>query len=410
MLKRFKKKDSFLAALLLGALLLVACSPGASPSVAEASADTQEVEGWAVLAGKEDYSDVERLKGHDLTTNFVAHNRFHALLRYSGWQEDHILELRDELGQEEIREALEWLASNADEDDFVIFYYFGHGSYLREEVRWADFFAEEWAKVPGRYRLLMIDSCHAEEHTRVVAGEERGHVAIASVADDEVSWGGLWEERLPILGPVFTYYFIEAHYNPTVDYNVDGRISIGEATAWAEEQQRTYMHSTVWSNPRFAWSDHEDHPDVPHVMVDDTVGAPIYLDLDANRPLQPSEGAELRGAAAIRGERIAFSSNRAGKLDIYVMSADGSEVARVTRDEYRNAMPSWSPDGQQIAFTAFLNAMKIQVINLGPATAPAGAPAAPTPAGRWPASRSPRPTSAAPTAAPGHRAGWPAAI
>ncbi len=49
--------------------------------------------------------------------------------------------------------------------------------------------------------------------------------------------------------------------------------------------------------------------------------------------------------------RIAFSSNRDGNWEIYVMNADGSGVVtRLTDNEAIDYSPSWSPDGLRIAF------------------------------------------------------------
>jgi len=49
------------------------------------------------------------------------------------------------------------------------------------------------------------------------------------------------------------------------------------------------------------------------------------------------------------GERIAFQSNRDGNWDIYVMNADGTDLTRLTEDG-NNEFPSWSPDGTRIVF------------------------------------------------------------
>ena len=50
------------------------------------------------------------------------------------------------------------------------------------------------------------------------------------------------------------------------------------------------------------------------------------------------------------GERIAFSSRPDGNFEIYVMNADGSAPTRLTDDPAQDEQPSWSPDGRQIAF------------------------------------------------------------
>ena len=50
------------------------------------------------------------------------------------------------------------------------------------------------------------------------------------------------------------------------------------------------------------------------------------------------------------GETIAFTSNRTGSWQIYVMNADGSGQTQLTSGSFANA-PAWSPDGSKIAFS-----------------------------------------------------------
>ncbi len=50
------------------------------------------------------------------------------------------------------------------------------------------------------------------------------------------------------------------------------------------------------------------------------------------------------------GTKVAFASNRDGKLGIYVMDADGGNVRRLTYNSADNFAPSWSPDGSKLAF------------------------------------------------------------
>ena len=49
--------------------------------------------------------------------------------------------------------------------------------------------------------------------------------------------------------------------------------------------------------------------------------------------------------------RIAFSSNRSGSFDLYVMDADGSNLRRLTIDSANEGDPAWTPDGKQIVYT-----------------------------------------------------------
>lgn len=50
------------------------------------------------------------------------------------------------------------------------------------------------------------------------------------------------------------------------------------------------------------------------------------------------------------GARIAFSSDRDGNSEVYVMNTDGSGQARLTTNPASDSEPAWSPDGTKIVF------------------------------------------------------------
>ena len=52
------------------------------------------------------------------------------------------------------------------------------------------------------------------------------------------------------------------------------------------------------------------------------------------------------------GQQIAFMGERDKNWDVYVMDADGGNQRRLTRHPSIDSQPNWSPDGSQIAFSS----------------------------------------------------------
>ena len=50
------------------------------------------------------------------------------------------------------------------------------------------------------------------------------------------------------------------------------------------------------------------------------------------------------------GEQILFASTREGMSNLYLMDADGANVRKVFDDFRSRLAPAWSPDGRQISY------------------------------------------------------------
>jgi TolB protein len=64
--------------------------------------------------------------------------------------------------------------------------------------------------------------------------------------------------------------------------------------------------------------------------------------------------------------RIAFSSNRGGTYDLFLMDADGGNPRRLTTDTGSEGEPTWTPDGSRIVYTGTPAGGQPQLFALGP--------------------------------------------
>ncbi len=99
------------------------------------------------------------------------------------------------------------------------------------------------------------------------------------------------------------------------------------------------------------WMDVDVAPDGKTIAF--TLLGDIYtMPITGGTPKRISEGLswDVQPRFSPDGTRIAFTSDREGGDNIWVMNADGSDKRQVTKEDFRLVnQPSWSPDGRFIA-------------------------------------------------------------
>ncbi|MDH5483315.1 MAG: hypothetical protein OEY22_10655 [Candidatus Bathyarchaeota archaeon] len=226
---------------------------------------------WAVLLEMNDFPE----GWSDLPVDFINSKRLQTTLISLGWQGDHIYVVNGNLTIPVVQEAVEWLMNNSDADDVSVLYIFTHGNWMRNVLLWNDWFPDAWKQLNTSKRVLLIDTCLAEEFLEPIKYDSFPHISLGCCSADEVSWAGLEEEGLPIIGSVWNYYFANALCNSSADLDENELISIEEAFNFSTPLVQRYMNETVFAVPEFLESYHKigiypEHYDAyPHPVIDD---------------------------------------------------------------------------------------------------------------------------------------------
>ena len=228
------------------------------------------VDRWAVLLEMNEFPE----GWSDLPVELINSQRMQTALFSFGWENDSIYTVNGNLSMQVVQEAVEWLTNNTDSDDIALLYIFTHGMWMRNVLHWNDWFPLEWEKLNTSKKILIIDTCHAEEFIDPIRNDPSPHISLACCSADEVSWAGLEEEALPIIGSVWNYYFTNALCNASADLDVNGFVSVEEAFSFSTPLVQRYMNETVFAVPEFLESYHdigiypEDYDAYPHPLMD----------------------------------------------------------------------------------------------------------------------------------------------
>ena len=115
--------------------------------------------------------------------------------------------------------------------------------------------------------------------------------------------------------------------------------------------RRRLTENTVWDYPR-SWSADGQKLLIETVPPGGRKIAIALVDVESGRMRYLTDGRFNDGDPAFSPDQrqIAFSSDRDGNREIYVMDADGGNLRRLTDHPAWDGHPYWSPDGSRILF------------------------------------------------------------
>lgn len=210
-------------------------------------AEESEPNAWAVIIGVSEYK-----RGDDVSGSAESAEELFQLLSPI-WGEEHIKLLLDsEATKANIETAVDWLVSNEDSNDTVLFYFAGHGE---EQKAWiapydADY-KQTWItsdqlsrwlrRLESENAVIILDNCHAGRFETSLS--DTGRVVLMSSRADESSWNALFDDR-GWYG-VFSYYLLEALGEFDIaGANRDYELSAEELFWYAEPE--TISCTTPW--------------------------------------------------------------------------------------------------------------------------------------------------------------------
>lgn len=95
-----------------------------------------------------------------------------------------------------------------------------------------------------------------------------------------------------------------------------------------------------------------NEPQLAFVSIRDG-NAHIYVrDAEQERALTTGNSVNTQPAWSVDGKTLAFSSVRDGLSSIYLIDADGKNLRRLNQSTLWQTAPSWSPDGNAVAYLA----------------------------------------------------------
>ncbi len=240
-------------------------------------------EGWAAILEMNDFPG----SYSDITTNYSDTKKWITTLKALGWKSDHMFILNGAQNRSNCENGVNFLIQSADVNDIVLFYIFSHGTWLLNEVEMLDWFPTLWDTIPTQNKLAVVSACGSGKFIDPLKNGVNSYIGIASSQSTELSWAGIEEEGLPIIGGVMNHYLTAAFLNQNADSNDNGDVSVEEAFGYSYNQTRAYFYDVIF--PAFPGYAISFNNTAPHPVMDDFYPSQLSLSLKGTISLSNEE-------------------------------------------------------------------------------------------------------------------------
>lgn len=209
---------------------------------------------------------------------------------------------------------------------------------------------------------VLLNSC-AKQNNDLIKPEEKNFKSLKQLTfggdNAEAYWSFddtriVFQSNNPKWGLECDQMFV-ADFNESFENEIPNMVSTGKG--------RTTCSYFIPNNNIIYASTHEfNHlcPETP-LRVDGNYVWPIYntydiyeADTDGNiiKKLTDSPGYDAEATVSPRGDKIVFTSDRSGDLELFTMNIDGTDIKQITFDLGYDGGAFFSPDGSKIIFRA----------------------------------------------------------
>lgn len=159
-------------------------------------------------------------------------------------------------------------------------------------------------------------------------------------------------------------------------FGIGSRIIVTDVATGQSKTLQNQIRNTQLTTPIFS----PDGNSVVYARADDDGYSTLWrIPLNGSSPILIDRGRGISGSPSFSpdGRRIAFTTDRLGHNEVYIIDADGSNPQWITNvggdlnEETYRAEPDWSPDGVTVAFqTRVAGRFQVMTVDLRGTNAP----------------------------------------